>query len=75
MVNKSLRKATKGDKLLEIFSEVGTQMKVKEVMEITGISSYNSLKALFSYIRHSEHVQEENRIDVKIKEEVCTRVK
>jgi len=70
----TLAKQTKTGKLLDIFTEVGSNMKWKEVCEITEISGYNSLKALFSYIRKAPHIPDENRIDVRIQDEVCIRV-
>ena len=71
---KTLRSPAKVDILLNLFDEVGKTLSVNEVCEITGISGYNSLKALFSYIRHKDHIPKENRIDVRIKDDFCTRV-
>lgn len=71
---KTLRNPTKMDILLNLFDEVGKTFSVSEVCQITGISNYNSLKALFSYIRHKEHIPQDNRIDVRIKDDLCTRV-
>jgi len=65
---------TKCDKLLNIFDRVGEHMKVIEVCEITGIANYNSLKALFSYIRKAKHIPDSHRIDVRIRDGVCTRI-
>lgn len=70
---KTLRKPTKCDMLLQLFDEVGKSMKVDIVCEITGIKGYNSLKALFSYIRRAPHIPDENRISVKISDGICTR--
>lgn len=70
-----LRRPTKSDILLNLFEEIGTQISVDKVCEITGIKNYNSLKAFFSYIRNSKHVANENRIDVRIKDDICERVK
>ena len=72
---KVLRGPGKVDMLLNMFENVGDSMDVDKVCEITGISGYNSLKALFSYIRHAKHVPDENRISVKISEGRCVRVK
>lgn len=69
-----LRKPGKADMLLNLFDEIGKQIKVKDVCEITGIRNYNSLKAMFSYIRNAKHIPDENRIDVRIKEDVCVRI-
>lgn len=66
---------TKCDMLLNIFNKVGKNMKVKDVCDYTGIANYNSLKALFSYIRKAKHIPNDHRIDVRIKDEICTRVK
>lgn len=71
---KSLRKPTKCDVLLELFPEVGDSMRVEEVLDITGIASYGSLRALFTYIRKAPHIPEENRIDVRSQEGTCIRV-
>ena len=68
------RKQTKCDMLLELFIEVGDKRTVKRVCEVTGIKNYNSLKALFSYIRKADHIPNENRIDVRIQDDICTRV-
>lgn len=70
---KQLRKPTKYDILINIFDEIGSQMPVDEVCAVTGIKSYNTLKAAFSYIRRSKHVPDENRIDVKILDGICIR--
>lgn len=71
---KYLKKPGKTDMLLNIFDEVGTSMSVRDVCDITEIKGYNSLKALFSYIRKASHIPAENRIDVRIKDDVCIRV-
>ena len=71
---KQLRKPTKYDILINIFDEVGKRMSVRDVCEISGIESYNNLKAGFSYIRTSKYVPDENRIDVRIQDDVCIRV-
>ena len=72
---KTLRRATKYDILINLFEEIGSQMTVSEICEITGIKSYNTLKAAFSYIRRSKHVPDESRIDVRIQGDICIRVK
>ena len=69
-----LRKPTKCDMLLNLFDEIGKQVKVSIVCDITGIKNYNSLKALFSYIRKAPHIPEDHRIDVRIQDDICTRV-
>jgi len=71
---KILRKYGKVDLLLNMFEEVGARYSVEDVCSMTGIASYNSLKALLSYIRKAKHVPEENRIDVRIKSGECVRV-
>lgn len=71
---KVLRKPGKVDVLLNLFDEVGATYSVKQVCEITGIKNYNSLKALFSYIRRGRHIPEENRVDVRIRNDKCVRV-
>lgn len=70
----TLRKPGKADMLLNIFDKIGATLSVKEVCEITGIKGYNALKAMFSYIRHAEHIPDENRIDVRIRDEKCVRI-
>ena len=70
---KQLRKATKCDILLNLFENIGDKMSVKQVCEITEIKNYNSLKALFSYIRKAKHIPDENRIDVRIQDDICFR--
>jgi len=72
---KHLRKITKTDILLNIFDKIGDKMSVNDVCRKTGIKNYNSLKALFSYIRKAPHIPDENRIDVRIQDDICTRVK
>lgn len=71
---KILRSPGKVDILLNLFEEVGISHSVREVCEITGISNYNSLKALASYIRRAPHIPNENRIDIRIRDDQCTRV-
>lgn len=71
---KTLRNPTKCDMLLNLFEDIGSSRKVSEVCDITGIKNYNSLKALFSYIRKAKHIPDEHRIDVRIQEDVCVRV-
>jgi cell division septal protein FtsQ len=71
---KRLSKPTKCDMLLNIFDSIGKKMKAEKVCQVTGIKSYNSLKALLSYIRKSKHVPNENRIDVRIQDGTCVRV-
>lgn len=73
-VLKMLKRPGKADMLLNMFDEVGDKFTVKEVCEATGISGYNSLKAMFSYIRNAEHIPDEHRIDVRIKDNVCIRI-
>ena len=72
---KQLRKMTKTDFLLNIFDKVGDKMSVDNVCQKTGIANYNSLKALFSYIRKAPHIPDENRIDVRIQDDICKRVR
>ena len=68
---KQLRKPTSCDTLLNIFDEIGVKMEVEKVLQIAGIKNYNTLKALFSYIRKAPHIPEENRIDVAIDRGLC----
>ena len=70
----SLRKTTKTEVLVNLFTEIGSSMKMKDVLEITGISGYNSLKALCSYIRKAKSVPTESRIDIRIQGDLCIRV-
>ena len=72
---KSLRRMTKADVLLNMFDDVGVEIGVDEVCETTGIKNYNTLKGFFSYIRKSKHVDDESRIDVRVKDGMCRRVK
>ena len=74
MSMKVLRNPTKCDTLLNLFPEIGTKVKVQDVLDITGISNYNSLKALFSYIRKAKHIPDENLIDVRIQDVQCIRI-
>ena len=69
-----LKRPGKADMLLNLFPEIGDKRPVKEVLELSGIKGYNSLKAMFSYIRKAPHIPDEHRIDVRIKEDVCIRV-
>ena len=71
---RTLRKPGKADMLLNIFDEVGKTMPVKDVCEVTGITGYNALKAMLSYIRRANHIPDENRIDVRIKDDNCIRI-
>jgi hypothetical protein len=71
---KHLSKPTKADILLNMFDEVGKTFSVDMVCEVSGIKNYMSLKAMFSYIRRAKHIPDENRIDVRIKDEQCVRV-
>lgn len=71
---RTLRNPGKVDLLLNMFEEVGTTYTVDEVCGMTGIKNYNSLKALTSYIRRARHIPEENRIDIRIRDEKCVRV-
>jgi len=72
---KSLRRMTKSDILLNLFPNIGDKIAVEKVCGITGIKNYNSLKAFLSYIRKSGHVNEDSRIDVRIQNGDCIRVK
>lgn len=71
---KSLRRPTKTDMLINIFDKIGKSMDVQSVCEITGIKNPNSMKSLFSYIRKSKYVPDENRIDIRIQGNLCIRV-
>lgn len=71
---KMLKRPGKADIVLNMFDEIGKRYSVKEVCEITGIPNYNSLKALLSYIRNAKHIPDENRIDVRIKDDQCVRI-
>jgi len=71
---KRLRKPMKTDILANIFDKVGRSIKVSEVCEVTGIKNPNSLKALCSYLRKDSHIPEENRVDIRIKDDFCIRV-
>lgn len=71
---KTLRNPGKVDVLLSMFENVGDAYTVNQVCEITGIVNYNSLKAMLSYIRKAKHIPDENRIDVRIRDNKCTRI-
>ena len=71
---KHLRAPSKADVILNMFEDVGTTHTVDEVLDLTGIKNYNSLKAMFSYIRNAKHIPTENRIDVRIKDDQCVRI-
>jgi hypothetical protein len=71
---KTLRKPSKADLILDLFENVGATHSVDEVCAVTGIKNYNSLKAMFSYIRNAKHAPEENRFDIRIKDNVCIRI-
>ena len=58
-----------------MFEEVGTKVPVEKVCEETGIKNYNSLKAMFSYIRRADHAAEGSKVDVRIEDDYCVRVK
>ena len=72
---KTLRAPSKSDLILNMFEKVGTTHTVDEVCEATGTKNYNSLKAVFSYIRNAKHIPTENRIDVRIRDDQCVRVR
>lgn len=69
----TLRRTTKADKLVALFEQVGDIHPVTYVCEVTEITNYNSLKAFCSYIRKAKHIPEENRVDIRIKDEKCIR--
>ena len=71
---KTLRKPGKVDKLLEMFPNVGDIWALNTIYSKTGIKNYDTLKAFCSYIRRAEHIPEENRVDLRIKDEKCFRV-
>lgn len=71
---KMLKRPGKADMILNLFPEVGTKRPMGEVLEMTGIANYNSLKAMLSYIRKAKHIPDEHRIDVRIKDEICVRI-
>jgi len=71
---KTLRKPSKSDIVLNLFEEVGTTYSVEQVCDISGVRNYNALKAMFSYIRNAEHIPDEMRIDVRIRDGQCIRV-
>jgi hypothetical protein len=66
----TIRRPSKADLVVNMFSEIGDMYSLKEVYEVTGIKNYNSLKAMLSYIRRAPV----NNIDVRIKEDMCLRV-
>jgi len=71
---KSIRKSTKLDILFNLFDEIGKKMSVKDTCSITGIPNYNTLKADLSYLRRSKHIPDENRVDIRIMDDMCIRV-
>ena len=71
---KSLRRTTKADKIINMFQEVGTTFTVEEVLAETGIEKYNSLKALFSYIRRAANAAEGSQMDIRIDRGICRRI-
>ena len=70
-----LRKEPKVDTFVKLFEDVGDKVKLEDIYEKTGIASYNSLKAFCSYIRKAKHIPEANRVDIRIKDGLCMRVK
>lgn len=70
---KQLRRQTKSDILLNMFQEIGISIKTEDVLEITGIRSYGSLRSFLTYIRKSKHVADENRINIRIEDGFCVR--
>ena len=74
-VMRQLRKPTECDSILNMFDVVGIKHSIEYVLDVAGVKNYNSLKALFSYIRKAPHIPDENRIDVRISEGMCKRVK
>lgn len=70
-----LRKSTKSEKLVDLFSEVGMKISIKEVCDKTGIPNRNTLKSFCSYIRRAKHIPEESRVDIRLIDDDCVRVK
>ena len=70
----TLRKTTKADLLVGMFDTVGKSIRIEKVFKETGIANYNSLKAFCSYIRKAKHIPDENRVDIRIKDDMCTRI-
>lgn len=71
---KTVRKDTEVDKLVNMFEEIGDNFSLEEVYKVTGIPNYNSLKAFCSYIRKAKHIPDENRVDIRIRDNRCKRV-
>lgn len=72
---KQLRRPTKTDLLVNLFDEIGVELSVGEVCSKTGIKNYNTLRALCTYIRNAKHFPEENKVDIRLKQGLCVRVK
>lgn len=69
-----LRKTTMTEVLVNLFPDIGDSMPLQMVLETTGIKNYNSLKALCSYVRKAKHILDENRVDIRIQDDLCIRV-
>ena len=66
----TIRKPSKADLVVNMFPKVGAKHSVEKVCATSGITNYNSLKAMLSYIRKAPV----NNVDIRIKEDVCKRV-
>ena len=71
----TLRQQTKADRVLDLFPKVGIEILLDKVLEETGIKNYDSLKAMFSYIRKAEHAPAESKMDIRIYKGICRRMK
>ena len=67
----TIRKPSKADLVVNMFPDVGNTHPVTAVCATSGIKNYNSLKAMLSYIRKAPV----NNIDVRIAQDICTRIK
>jgi hypothetical protein len=67
---KALRNPTKSEIVVDMFPEVGDELSLEQVLTRSGISTYNSLKALLTYIRKAPV----NAIDVRLRDGKCVRV-
>ena len=67
----SIRRPSKADKVVNMFQEVGDQFPLEEVLRVSGIKGYGSLKAMLSYIRSAPV----NNIDIRITDGMCELMK
>lgn len=70
----TLRKLTKAEILYNLFSEVGNVETVENILAITEIRTLGQLKFYMWYLRNSERIPVDKRIDIRLRAGECIRV-